>query len=153
MTRIHQIVGAIFAFFGAVVSYLSVTAVSYHSPDYGPGPGFFPFWLGILLIVISVSHSILISRQPREPLPQGFIPTGTGMRYILCVIGALGAVILLLPYLGFTITMFLFSVFLLRLMSKQAWWLTVVISFTGSFGTFHLFQKLQVFLPTGFAGF
>ena len=151
MIRIYQIAEAIFLLLGAVVVYLSL-GLSY-SADYGPGPGFFPFWLGILLIVISVADVIKTSRRPREPLPEGFIPSRDGVWRIFSLVGALGAVIFLIKPLGFNLTILLFSVFLLRATGKQSWWTIIAISLIGSFGTFYLFRQLNVFLPTGFLGF
>lgn len=151
MTRIYQIASAIFLLLGAVVVYLSLD-LSYGA-DYGPGPGFFSFWLGILLIGISVADIINTSRRLREPLPHGFMPSREGLWRIFSIVGALGAVIFLIKPLGFNLTIFLFSVFLLRSTGKQSWWTTIAISLVGSFGTFYLFRQLNVFLPTGFFGF
>ena len=152
MTRIHQIAAGIFLLSGAVVVYLSLE-LNYYSADFGPGPGFFSFWLGILLMATSLVDIVNTHRQPQEPLPQGFIPDGGGVRRILSIVGALGAVLCLIKPLGFNLTVFLFSIFLLRSTGRQAWWATVVISLSGSLGTFYLFRQLQVFLPTGFLGF
>jgi hypothetical protein len=49
-------------------------------------------------------------------------------------------------------TMFLFCGFLLRILGKQPWWLTVVLTLLGSFGTAYLFRQLQVILPGGILG-
>ena len=151
MTRVYQAVAAIFVAFGAFVIYLSLD-LSY-SADFGPGPGFFSFWLGVLLIILGLIDLIGTSRRPREPLPSGFIPDRSGIKRILFIAASLVASIFLMNPLGFSLTMFLFCVFLLRTMGRQAWWATVVISLFGSFGTFQLFQLLQVSLPTGPWGF
>jgi putative tricarboxylic transport membrane protein len=151
MTRINQIVGAIFFLFGLFVIYLSLDL--HYRTDYGPGPGFFSFWLGILLIILSAVEVIRTIRQPHLPLPEGFLPDRGGIRRILLIIGSLVAALFLLPFLGFSLTIFFFSVFLLRTMERrQAWWATVVIALCGSFGTFFVFGLLQVALPIGFLG-
>ncbi len=151
MTRVYQTVAFIFVAFGAFVIYLSLD-LSY-SADFGPGPGFFSFWLGVLLIVLGLVDLIGTTRRPREPLPADFIPDRTGIKRIIFVSASLVACLFLLPLLGFTLTIFLFSVFLLRTMGRQAWWATLVIALAGSFGTFRLFQLLQVSLPRGPWGF
>jgi putative tricarboxylic transport membrane protein len=147
MTRVYQTVAVVFIAFGVFVIGLSLD-LSY-SADFGPGPGFFSFWLGILLIVLGLIDLITTSRRPREALPAGFIPDGTGVKRIFFVAGSLVASIFLMPRLGFTLTIFLFSIFLLRTMGRQAWWATLAISGIGSFGTFSLFRLLQVSLPSG----
>jgi hypothetical protein len=73
MTRLYQIVAVIFVAFGAFVLYLSLD-LSY-SADYGPGPGFFSFWLGILLILLGGIDFIGTTRRPREPFPKGLSRT------------------------------------------------------------------------------
>ena len=150
MTRLYQIVSVIFLALGALVIMLSLD-LSY-SADYGPGPGFFSFWLGILLILLALVDIVGLTRAPRVPLPERFIPGKDGVRRILFIVGALVAALLLLQPLGFPLTILLFSLFLLRTMGRQSWWATAVISLIGSFGTFYLFRLLQVSLPAGFLG-
>ncbi len=151
MTRINQVVGAIFFLFGLFVICLSLDL--HYRTDYGPGPGFFSFWLGILLMVLSAVEIIGATRRPRVPFLEGFLPDRGGISRILFIIGSLVVALFLLPFAGFSLTMFFFSVFLLRRMGKrQAWWATVVIALCGSFGTFYIFGLLQIALPMGFLG-
>jgi putative tricarboxylic transport membrane protein len=150
MTRLYQTAAAILMAFGAFVLYLSLE-LSY-SADYGPGPGFFSFWLGILLILLAGIDLIGTTRRPREPLPEGFIPDRMGVRRILFISASLVAVIFLMKPLGYTLTILPFSIFLLRTLGRQPWWATMIISLAGSFGTFQLFRALQVSLPVGFLG-
>ena len=112
MTRLYQIVAIIFVAFGAFVLYLSLD-LSY-SADYGPGPGFFSFWLGILLILLGGIDFIGTTRRPREPLPEGFIPDRPGLRRLLFISASLVAVIFLMNPLGYTLTILPFSIFLLQ---------------------------------------
>ena len=150
MTRLYQTVAVLFIAFGAFVLYLSLD-LSY-SADYGPGPGFFSFWLGILLILLGGIDLIGTARRPREPLAEGFIPDRTGLRRLLFISASLVAVIFLMKPLGYTLTILPFSIFLLRTLGRQPWWATMIISLAGSFGTFQLFRALQVPLPVGFLG-
>lgn len=150
MSRVYRVVGVISLLFGAFVIHQSLE-LSY-SADFGPGPGFFSFWLGVLVIVISLIDIAGTLRQAREPLPEGFLPDRQGVTRILYIIGAMVAALLLLQPLGFSLTILLFSVFLLRTLGRQPWWLTLILSVASSFGLYHLFWKLQVFLPSGFLG-
>jgi putative tricarboxylic transport membrane protein len=150
MTRLYQIVALIFVAFGIFVLYLSLD-LSY-SADYGPGPGFFSFWLGILLILLGGIDFIGTTRRPRESFPEGFIPDRPGLRRLLFISASLVAVIFLMNPLGYILTILPFSIFLLRTMGRQPWWATMIISLAGSFGTFQLFRALQVPLPVGFLG-
>ena len=151
MTRLYQTVAAIFLLFGAFVIYLSLE-LSY-SADFGPGPGFFSFWLGVLLIFLAIVDFIGMSRQPRKPLPEGFIPDRKGIGRLVSISGGLLVALFLINFLGFSLTILLFNIFLLRAMGRQPWWATMIIAFVGSFGTFYIFGCLQVSLPTGPWGF
>ena len=152
MSRVNTIVwGAVLAF-GAFVVRQSLNH-NYYGSDFGPGPGFFSFWLGILLMALSLVQIVMIYRRPAEPLPDGFIPSREGVKRMLSIMGALTASLFLMGYLGFSLTMMGFCIFLLRRLGRQPWWLTLVLAVAASLGTTYLFGLLQVMLPKGFLGF
>jgi hypothetical protein len=152
MSRVNTTVWGLLVAFGAFIVYESLQH-NYYGSDFGPGPGFFSFWLGILLISLSAAQIVLIRRRPREPLPEGFIPNREGIKRMLSIIGALVISLLLLNTLGFSLTMLGFCVFLLRRLGRQPWWLILPLSIIASFGMTYLFGLLQVFLPRGFLDF
>ena len=152
MRRVNAIVWGLLLAFGAFIIRESL-GHNYYGSDFGPGPGFFSFWLGILLMAVSLFQIVMLWRRPAERLPDGFIPDRNGVRRMLYIMGALVASLLLMKYLGFSLTMLGFSVFLLRTLGRrQAWWLTLTLSIIGSFGTYYLFGLLQVALPRGLLG-
>jgi putative tricarboxylic transport membrane protein len=152
MSRINYVVWGLLLAFGAFIIHESLEH-KYYGSDFGPGPGFFSFWLGVLLTVMSFVQIVMTWRRPVEPLPDGFIPGRDGVKRMLYIIGALVASLLLMKYLGFSLTMMVFCVFLLRTLGRrQSWGLTLTLSVIGSFGTWFLFGLLQVGLPTGFLG-
>jgi hypothetical protein len=152
MSRVNYLVWGVLVALGAFIVHESL-GHSYYGSDFGPGPGFFSFWLGILLIVLSLIQIVMTYRRPAEPLPDGFIPSREGVKRILSIMGALAASLLLMNYLGFSLTMMGFCIFLLRRLGRQSWWLTLILSAAAGFGTAYLFTLLQVFLPKGFLGF
>ena len=151
MTRVNRIVWGILLVFGGFVIRESLE-LSYYGTDFGPGPGFFSFWLGVLLIILSLIQIAGTFRGPRESLPEDFIPGGDGIKRMLCILGALVASLLLMKPLGFSLTMLAFCVFLFRTLGSQSWWLTLTLAVAGSFGLFYVFGLLQVILPTGLFG-
>ena len=152
MSRINYVVWGLLLAFGAFIIHESLDH-NYYGSDFGPGPGFFSFWLGILLTVMSFVQIVMTYRRPVEPLPDGFIPGRDGVKRMLYIMGALVASLLLMNYLGFSLTMMVFCIFLLRTLGRrQSWGLTLTLSVLGSFGTWFLFGLLQVGLPTGFLG-
>lgn len=150
MTTVNRIVWSTLLLFGIFVVYESLQ-ISYSS-DFGPGPGFFSFWLGVLVIVLSAVEVAKTLRRSSEPLPSGFIPDRAGIIRMLSVIGALLAALLLMEWLGFSLTMLIFSLVLLRVLGRHPWWLTIVLALAGSFGTAFIFRQLQVMLPVGVLG-
>jgi putative tricarboxylic transport membrane protein len=152
MSRVNYVIWGLLLALGAFIVHESLDH-NYYGTDFGPGPGFFSFWLGILLMVMSLVQIVMTYRRPRESLPDGFIPDREGVKRMLYIMGALAASLLLMKYLGFSLTMLGFCIFLLRTLGRrQSWWLTLTLSVIGSFGTYYLFGLLQVGLPRGFLG-
>jgi len=151
MRRVNRIVWGILLAFGAFVVYESLQ-LSYYGTDFGPGPGFFSFWLGVLVIALSLAELTWTLRQPAGPLPKGFLPDRQGTARILSIIGALAASLLLMAPLGFSLTMLGFCVFLLRSVGRFSWWAVLPIAGLSSFGLAYVFRMLYVLLPTGMLG-
>ena len=151
MSRVNRIVWGLLLLFGVFVVFESLD-LSYYGTDFGPGPGFFSFWLWVLVIVLSLVQIAGTFRRPAERLPDDFVPDRHGVKRMTCVLGALVASLLLMRSLGFSLTILGFNIFLLRMLGRQSWWITLALSLVGSVGIFYLFWQLQVFLPTGILG-
>lgn len=152
MSRVNTIVWGVLLAFGAFVIHESLDH-KYYGSDFGPGPGFFSFWLGILLMILSLVQIVMTWRRPAETLPAGFIPNREGIKRMLSILGALVVSLYLMNTLGFSLTMMGFCIFLLRRLGRQSWWLTLILAIAAGFGTTYVFGLLQVMLPKGFLGF
>lgn len=147
MQRIHQGAALCFVAFSAFVIWESWNLEYYTS--LGPGAGFFPLWLGVLMGGLSVTWLVQISSRKGRPREGAFLPNREGMLRLLSVLGAMVTATLLMDLLGFQLAMFLLLVFLLLIPGRQTIWLTLVVAFLGSVGVFHLFGSyLDVQLPT-----
>jgi putative tricarboxylic transport membrane protein len=139
----------------------SSVGLGYWTPI-GPGPGFFPMWLAIVLGAMSaiwlVQRVRAISRPP-QPVEEATTPEDRAMellneeplelRKVLAVLGSLVAVTALLEVLGFQLSMLLFLLFQLKVLARRRWPLTIALAVLGSFGVFTVFtQLLSVNLPT-----
>lgn len=151
MTRLYQAVDGVLFVFGAFVIHLSLELA--YRDETGPGPGFFSFWLGVLLMGLAVLDFVTTTRRPREPLPDDFVPAVDGRVRVAAIVVGLCLALAALPWAGFSLTMLVFTAVLLRVMGRQAWWVNALISLGGSFGMFYLFKQLQVYLPAGPWGF
>jgi putative tricarboxylic transport membrane protein len=146
MQRIHQGAALFFIVFSAYVVWESWN-MEYYTP-LGPGAGFFPFWLGALMGLLSLIWLVQVSSGKGRPREGDFLPGREGMIRLLSVLVALVLATLLIDFLGFQLPMFLLLVFLLRVPGQQKFWLTLVIALLGSVGIFHLFGSyLDVHLP------
>ena len=121
----------------------------YYTP-LGPGPGFFPLWLAILLGGLAVAMGYQATFRALEPQSEDFIVSPEGYVRDGAVIVALIWAVVGIEDVGFIVTMFVFFVFLLVTLGRQRWFLTIVISGIGSFGTDYVFQNfLSIPLPRG----
>jgi len=112
-----------------------------------PGPGFFPFWGGLLLGVMSL---MLLGRslKSRERFGFGAIPWPA----LLLVLGALLGYLLFLEPLGFVIVTFLFLLALF-FFAEMGWIKQVAWSVIATSLIYALFRHwLQVQLPRGLLG-
>ena len=113
-----------------------------------PGPGFFPFWGGVVLGVLAV---VLIVRSFRRVAASPWIRPESWKP--LVVVGALLAYLLLLEPLGFVAVTFLFLLLLFRL-ERRGWAFSAVSAAIGTLASYGLFQVwLRTQLPTGPFGF
>ena len=112
-----------------------------------PGPGFFPFWGGLLLGVFAL---MLLARslKLRERLDLGALPWPA----LILVLGALLGYLLFLETLGFVIVTFLFLLALFCFAEigwiKQIAWSAIATTLV--YGLFKFWLKVQ--LPQGLFG-
>lgn len=115
-----------------------------------PGPGFFPLFGGIILLVFSTTvllQSILgKSRSVKSKTPD----EGKNIRVIAYASISLLIYTLIFEWLGFVLSTFLLLAFLLRILEHKKWWvelLTAGIISSSAYIIFNYFLKSQ--LPSG----
>lgn len=146
MRRMYQGAGLVILAFSAWVMW-EAHKLNY-STSLGPGPGFFPFWLGLALALLSLLWLFRVSSQEQAAMPEGFIPSGPGVLRMLAVVGAMVVFALFMNTIGFQLMMFAFLLFLLTVLGRRSIFLTLVICFAGSFGLFYVFTNyMDVSLP------
>jgi len=146
MQRIHQVSALIFMALSGFFVWES-WELEYYTPT-GPGAGFFPFWLGVVMGGMSLIWLVQVSMKTGKPVEQNFLPGLKGRVQIISMIAALVLTALLMNLLGFQLSMFLFFIFMLMFIGKQSIWISLVISIISSVGVYHVFVKfLDVHLP------
>lgn len=146
MQRIHQAAALTFMALSGFVVVASLKMEYYTT--LGPGPGFFPFWLGLVLGGLSLVWFFQVSGKSGRPEDGAFLPGKKGILQILCILLALFASAFLMDIIGFQLTMFLFLVFLLRVLGQSSLWMTLIIAVIFSVGVYRVFGGyLDVQLP------
>ncbi|MGH8662107.1 MAG: tripartite tricarboxylate transporter TctB family protein [Burkholderiales bacterium] len=119
----------------------------------GPGPGFFPFWLGLFGAVLAV---ILLAQLRLGRLDLGteaLVFDRTGVRNAALVLAGLAVAAALLEVAGFRVSMLLLIPYLLIMLGARNRVAVGICAVAGSFGVFHLFfDLLKVPLPVGIFG-
>lgn len=151
MRRAQQIAG--FAFLG-VALFLGwhASRLSYSSP-LGPGPGFFPLWLCILLGLLAVA-AIVNTRRSAAPAPSArFWPDRVALIRIATVVAGLAFIAASLSTLGFPLTMLVFYLALTFVLGSRSPAEILGVAILGSFGVYYVFTRyLSQPLPLGAFG-
>jgi len=116
--------------------------------EYGPGPGFLPFWLGAGIAACSLGILYQVLRKRRAgPF---FQPrTRLGMQMLALILAAFA----LLPVLGFSVGLATFSAASMRLIGKHGLPLCAVTAVLTAIGIHYVFGYwLSIPLTTGLVG-
>ncbi len=156
MRRPYQIAGAALILFAAFMARESLQLKFYTT--LGPGPGFFPFWLSMLMALLAGTLFAQATFRRAEPMPDDFYATRTGYLRALAVIVSFVWVVLTMESLGFRISMAVFFAWLLLTLGRQkgviGWIIMIGVTALGSWGAFWLFNDiLKVVMPLGPWGF
>ncbi|MGH7266787.1 MAG: tripartite tricarboxylate transporter TctB family protein [Candidatus Rokuibacteriota bacterium] len=118
--------------------------------DVGPQPGFFPFWLALILGLSSVwglGQAVLRPAGPRGAEPA--LPAGARRR-VLTVLLPMVAAFLLVELAGFYVAALLYLLVYIRLTGQQSWKLAVAVSLLFPLAVFLVFgQWFRMPLPRG----
>ena len=119
----------------------------------GPGPGFFPFWLGILGAALAVALLVRLHQNRMDLGAAALEFDRAGVRSVIQVMATLAAGSALLEIVGFRVSMLLLLGYLLFILGVRSWLAIAVFAAVGSFGVFHVFfHQLRVPLPMGILG-
>jgi putative tricarboxylic transport membrane protein len=120
---------------------------------HNPGPGFLSFYAGLILVLLSLfihfqSRKVPSAHKKTEPEPI-WKNEQRGWKMVMTV-GALLAYAVIMNYLGFLISTFIFLAFLLRVIEPQRWSVALLGSLVASVAFYCVFEiGLQSQLPRG----
>jgi len=147
MLTTDRVAGSLLAFFSLLVIW-----ESRHLPlgtFRQPGPAYVPVILAALLLLFGL---LLIFMSGRAPSLASI--RWTEWRHVLAILAASIFAGFAIERLGYRLTVLLVLGFLLKIVEKRGWALSLAFAFTLAFGSFFLFYTvLRVPLPEGQLGF
>jgi putative tricarboxylic transport membrane protein len=142
-------VAALFFLFGAIVVYDSVRLGSGWAAD-GPRPGYFPFYIGLLICIASAINFARAIALPAEK-NKAFVQVGQ-LKLVLTVLIPTALFAAAVTWIGIYTSAALFIAFFMRWLGKYAWWKVAAVSL-GTIVVFYVVFEIwfKVPLPKGFA--
>jgi putative tricarboxylic transport membrane protein len=120
-----------------------------YSSEFGPGPGFLPLWLGIGMAGCAVA--VILKVLKKHDRTEAFIKpqTRVGLQMLGLIVGGF----LLLPVLGFSVGLALFTATAMRLIGKHGMRACALTAVGAAIGIHYIFGEwLSIPLPTGVVG-
>jgi uncharacterized membrane protein YhaH (DUF805 family) len=123
-----------------------------------PGPGFFPFFSGFILIILSLLVWIpaikVETRKWHKTTEEKFFPEKESIKKILLALIGLCIYGFLLQYLGFLVVTCLLMIFLLIFVVRVSWITILTMSILAPGLSFIILELvLKIYLPKGIFGF
>ena len=141
MRRYYQAAGVIILAFALYVMYESRFGIDYRT-EYGPGPGYLPFWCGVFLAVFTLAWLIQVTFRPVEGLAATFYPDRGGIMRILSVMAAMILFSIFMTILGFQLTILPFLFCLLLILGRQKILPALALSVAVGWGLTYIFRNL-----------
>jgi putative tricarboxylic transport membrane protein len=147
-TRAAEIAVAAFFFaLGALVIYDSQRLGAGWGDD-GPRPGYFPFYVGLIICLASVVNVVRALLVPAAK-NKTFVEVGQ-LKMVLTVLVPTAIYVGAVTWIGIYIASTVFIAFFMRWLGKYAWWKVAAVSIGTSVVFFVIFEKwFQVPLPKG----
>ena len=147
MRSAEIIVAAAFFLLGALVMFDSVRLGARWAED-GPQPGYFPFYVGLLICLSSALTAFFALRMPGEK-NRSFVDVGQ-LRLVLSVLIPSAVFAGLVGWLGIYVAGALFVALFMRWLGRYAWWKVALVSIGNSVVFFLIFEVwFLVPLPKG----
>ena len=140
-------VAALFLATGALVMYDSVRLGSTWGDD-GPKPGYFPFYIGLIITVAAVMNLARGFMIPADKNPP-FVLAGQ-LKMVLTVLVPAAVYAAAIGWIGIYVASILFIAFFMRWLGKFAWWKVAAVSAGTAVALFLIFERwFLVPLPKG----
>jgi putative tricarboxylic transport membrane protein len=140
-------VSALFLIAGALVIYDSVRLGSSWGND-GPQPGYFPFYVGWIIVVaslVNLARGVMLRPEKNKP----FVLAGQ-LKMVLTVLVPTVLYAIAITWIGIYASSILFIGFFMRRLGKYAWWKVAAVSCGVMVAFYFIFEIwFKVPLPKG----
>ena len=137
--RTAEIAVALFVLaLGAIVVYDSLRLGIRWEEVHGPQPGYFPFYLGVLICAACAVTIVLALRMPAER-NKTFVEVGQ-LKLVLSVLVPSAVFVALVGWLGIYVSAVLFVALFMRWLGKYPWWKVAAVSIGHSVVLFAIFE-------------
>jgi putative tricarboxylic transport membrane protein len=140
-------VSALFLFTGALVMYDSLRLGASWGDD-GPRPGYFPFYVGLIVVVsalVNLARAVLIRPEKNRP----FVLAGQ-LKMVLTVLIPAAVYAAAIIWIGIYASSSLFIGFFMRWLGKYPWWKVAAVSLGVIVAFYFIFEIwFKVPLPKG----
>ena len=139
---------ALFFIFGAVVVTDSARLGFGWQEVHGPRPGYFPFYIGLLICISAVVNATRALLVPPDQ-NKAFVRVDQ-LKMVLTVLIPTAIYAALVTWIGIYASSVLFIGFFMRWLGKYAWWKVIVVSIGTVVAFYLVFEKwFKVPLPKG----
>jgi putative tricarboxylic transport membrane protein len=121
---------------------------------HNPGPGFLPFWAGVVLGTFSIVLILttFLNKKGKGKLTEMW--KGVGWKKVILVLFSLFLYVILLPRIGYMIATFGLMIFMSGVIKRSKLWIEVVIPLITVLASYFIFNTwLGIQLPKGIFGF
>jgi putative tricarboxylic transport membrane protein len=130
------------------------SATSFGYSEYGsPGPGFFPYWIGIGLAIAAVAWGVIELGNPINSQIEQDLESAGKIRVLRILLSMMALTFLYEP-LGYNLSIFIFMFALSSMMARGSIKVNLIVALASSFGVYWIFENLlDVPLPNSILPF
>ena len=141
-------VSALFLALGGVVVYDSVQHGIGWQEVHGPQPGYFPFYIGLIICVsalVNMARGAIIPAERDRP----FVEVGQ-LKLVLTVLVPTAIYAAMVGWIGIYVSSIVFIAFFMRWLGKYPWWKAIAVSIATAVVVYLIFEMwFKVPLPKG----
>jgi putative tricarboxylic transport membrane protein len=137
-------VAALFFLIGAIVIYDSIRLGVRWDEVHGPQPGYFPFFVGLIICIssaLNIAFAVLMRPERNKP----FVHVGQ-LKLVLTVLLPTMLYAVAVTWIGIYVSSILFIAFFMRWLGKYPWWKALAVS-VGAAVVFYLIFEVWFLVP------